>query len=324
MQTFQIGLGLAIVLLTFFDFFHTTLSGKGFGWLSGILNRHLNRIILSNQNRKIFDYSGMIHLLFTTFVWLSLLFLGTYLVFTSGEEMVMNAETRLPATYVERFYFVAYLLSTLGIGDFVPGNDTSDILAGIFSFSGFILITTGMTYLLGVVNSVLTKKELAFFISTLGKDVVELYDYFSRDKNLETLMSDSTNLREQIIKNSSSYLAFPMVNYFLTRERGSELVVQLARLYEVLVILRLDWGENTKQHAKITTIINVISKYLVLGLENPHPDLHRHERLGTLRSYWKDYGHEFPTNLKIDRQFTSSLRFSGWDWEDVYKYPDQK
>ncbi len=53
--------------------------------------------------------------------------------------MVVNGTTGMPAYKTERFYYTAYVLSTLGIGDFVPGNDHSRVITGILSFSGFIL-----------------------------------------------------------------------------------------------------------------------------------------------------------------------------------------
>src|SRR6056297_2390090 len=159
METIQIIAGLVIIVITFLDFFHTTLSGRGFGFISGKLNRFLNVLILQNRSRSIFKFSGFIHLIMTSFVWLALLFLGTYIIFTAGNEMVINSTTHLSATNTQRFYFTGYLLSTLGIGDFIPGNETAQVIAGILSFSGFVLITTGLTYLLSVVQAVLGKKE---------------------------------------------------------------------------------------------------------------------------------------------------------------------
>jgi len=96
-------------------------------------------------------------------------FCGTFIIFTSGEEMVIHGTTSLPADKTERFYFTGYILSTLGVGDFVPGNDTSRVLVGILSFTGFILITTGLTYLLSIVQAVLKKKELAFLFPQWGR-----------------------------------------------------------------------------------------------------------------------------------------------------------
>lgn len=322
MQTSQIALGLFIISITFLDFFHTTLSGNGFGFLSGLSNRLLNRIILLNKNRKIFLFSGMIHLLSTVFLWLFLLYLGAFLIFSSGEDMVVNGTSLLPANYYERFYFTGYVLSTLGVGDFVPGNSTSRILVAILSFSGFILITIGLTYLLSVVQAVLKKKELAFYLSTLGKDIEGVFFLFKKEENLDTLMSDATNLRQKIFENASSYLSFPVVDYFLTKDKDSALIVQMAILYEVLMILRQDWGRDTIQYAKLTSLIQSMEKYLHLALEKPDSGDHNEEKMRTLRSYWRSHGYVYQRNKDMDQRFTSSLEFAGWDWENVYQLKD--
>ncbi|WP_029035011.1 potassium channel family protein [Salinimicrobium terrae] len=323
METAQIVIGLAIILFTYLDFFHTTLSGNGFGYFSRIINQILNRIMIQNRSRKIFKFSGISHLLLTTFFWMLLLFIGTYVVFTAGEEMVVNGTTGLPATHPERFYFTGYVLSTLGIGDFVPGTDTSRILTGILAFSGFILITTGLTYLLSVLNAVLSKKQLSFLISTMGKDVEEIFNFYKEQDDLEYLISNASDLRQQILQNASSYIAFPMVNYFLSKEHESALIVQLARLYEVLMIIRLDWKKDSVQHKKITVLLNGIVKYLELGLEEPDAAKHNEEELKTYRSHWMNHGYIFDNHLQIDKQFTSSLKYAGWNWKEVYKLKTQ-
>lgn len=324
METAQIIIGLGIIVFTYLDFFHTTLSGNGFGIFSRIVNQILNRIFIQNRARTIFKFSGLTHLLVTTLLWMLLLFIGTYTVFTAGEEMVVNGTTGLPATHPERFYFTSYVLSTLGVGDFVPGTDASRILTGILSFSGFILITTGLTYLLSVINAVLNKKQLSFLISSMGKDVEEIFNFYKQQEELSDLISNASDLRQQILKNASSYLAFPMANYFLSKNDESALIVQLARLYEVLMILRLDWKENSVQFKKLTVIINGIDKYLDLALEEPDAVKHDEEELKTYRSYWMKYGYYFKKDEKIDKQLTSSLKYAGWNWKEVYKLDEQK
>ncbi len=319
METAQIVIGLTIIVFTFLDFFHTTLSGNGFGIFSRIINQLLNRIMIQNRSRTIFKYSGMTHLLMTTFLWMLLLFLGVYAVFNAAEEMVVHSSTGLPANHPERFYYTAYVLSTMGIGDFVPGNDTSRILTGILSFSGFILVTTGLTYLLSVINAVLNKKQLSFFISSMGKDVEEMFQFYKVQEDLEDLVSNAADLRQQILQNASSYLAFPMANYFLSKKHESALIVQLARLYEVLTIIRLDWQEDSVQYKKISAILQGITKYLELAIEEPDAAKHREDELKTLRGYWMKYGYYVPCNDQMDKQFTSSLKYAGWDWKEVYK-----
>ena len=324
MQTVQIVIGLAIIVFTYLDFFHTTLSGNGFGIFSRIVNQILNRIVIQNRSRQIFKYSGLTHLLMTTFFWMLLLFIGTYIIFSSNEEMVVHGTTGLPATHPERFYYTGYVLSTLGIGDFVPGSDTSRILTGILSFSGFILITTGLTYLLSVINAVLSKKQLAFLISTMGKDVEEIFNFYKQQEDLENLVSNASDLRQQILQNASSYLAFPMANYFLSKDHESALIVQLARLYEVLMIVRLDWEKESVQYKKLTALLNGIEKYLELGLEDIHAASHSEKELKTYRSHWMRHGYYFENNLEIDKQFTSSLKYAGWNWKEVYRLKENQ
>lgn len=323
MQTAQIVIGLAIILFTYLDFFHTTLSGNGFGIFSRIVNQILNRIMIQNRTRTIFKFSGITHLLITTFLWMLLLFIGTYIVFSAGEEMVVNSTTGLPATHPERFYYTGYVLSTLGIGDFVPGTDTSRILTGILAFSGFILITTGLTYLLSVLNAVLAKKQLSFLISTMGKDIEEIFIFYKQQDDLENLISNAGDLRQQILKNASSYLAFPMANYFLSKNHESALILQLARLYEVIMIIRLDWSEETVQYKKLSAIINGIKKYLELGLEDANAASHNEEELKTYRSHWMNHGYYFKNEIAVDKQFSSSLKYAGWNWKEVYKLKDE-
>lgn len=275
--------------------------------------------MLQIKDRKLFRYSGVIHLLVTTFLWLAIMFIGAFLVFTSGEQMVVDGTTGLPATRIERFYHTGYVLSTLGIGDYVPGNNLSRILTGILSFSGFVLITTGLTYLLSVINSVLSKKQLSFFIATIGDDVEEIFTYMKKQEELSSLVTDASDLRQQILQNASSYLAFPIVNYFLSKDRNSALILQLASVYEVLMILKLDWNKNSIQHEKICSIINAIEKYLDLGLEDSDKGEYDPEKLKTLRSYWKKHGYNYQNNPKTDEQLSSSLQYAGWSWDEVYR-----
>jgi len=110
-----------------------------------------------------------------------------------------------------------------------------------------------------------------------------------------------------------------MSNYFLTKNQDSALIVQLARLYEVLMVVRLDWQPSTIQYNKISSTINAIEKYLELGLEEPEAGEFHPDKLKTLRSFWKKYDLNYKSNEPIDKQFTASLQYAGWNWEEVYK-----
>ncbi len=158
----------------------------------------------------------------------------------------------------------------------------------------------------------------------MGKDVEEIFNFYKQQEDLEYLISNAGDLRQQILQNASSYLAFPMANYFLSKNHESALILQLARLYEVLMIIRLDYKETSIQYKKLTVIINGIKKYLELGLEEPDAAKHNEEELKTYRSYWMQYGYSFEKDIEIDKQFTSSLKYAGWNWKEVYKLVDGK
>lgn len=317
MGIFLVALGLVILIFTFFDFFHTTLSGRGYWYISAGVNDLLSRLILKNKNKRFFDYSGLIHVLATALTWLLLLTLGSFIINVSSDEMVINAETKRFATLGERFYYTCYLLSTLGIGDYIPGNSLSRILSGILSFSGFILLTTGLTYLLSVVNSVLNKKELALSISTLGADIEEMYVYFSMEEG-ESIKGKSNVLRQAILQNSSNFLAFPIINHFMTRRRSRATEVQLATLYEVMMVLYSEFPEGSIQRSEIKAILNAVETYLQLGLEDETDYDFDPDRLQEIRLFWPLRGKEYVSNPWKDRTINAALESSGWSWVDVY------
>jgi hypothetical protein len=57
-----------------------------------------------------------------------------------------------PTTVVNKIFYTGYTLSTLGLGDMEPEGNFWDILA-ILSFTGLILISIAITYLIPVVSA---------------------------------------------------------------------------------------------------------------------------------------------------------------------------
>jgi hypothetical protein len=60
----------------------------------------------------------------------------------------MNVETNSPTTVVNKIFYTGYTLSTLGLGDMEPEGNFWDILTAILSFTGLILISIAITYLI--------------------------------------------------------------------------------------------------------------------------------------------------------------------------------
>lgn len=324
METVLLIFGVLLVGATFFDFFYTTLSGNGFGVISRTVNDLLSKLILSNRNKFFFDNSGPIHLLITTLVWLVLIVVGAYIVFSSTETMVVHSSTNRSATAAEVFYFTCYTLSSLGIGDFVPGNDISRVLTGILSFSGFVFLTIGLTYMISVINSSLARKELALYISSMGENIQELYEFAIMEDKMKAITENGSDIKQLILKTASSRVFFPITQHFLAWKRVHSAEVQLASLYEVLNIGRKDFDKESVEYAKVSSLIKAIEYYHELGLENPEQYKHDNEKLKELRKFWEKYKYEYDANLEVDEAMDASLKSAGWSWKQVYRIQESE
>lgn len=315
--------GILILVVTFMDFFHTTLSGQGFGFMTGTLNSLLGKLVRGNRHNFIFKYSGIIHLLITTLFWLMMLILGTLLLYVSSPEMVINSNSKIPATFLERLYYTGFVISTLGIGDFIPGNSLSRVITTILSFSGFILLTTALTYLISVVNTVLQKKQLAIYISTLGTDINEIYNTVITPEGTNVIVENTNAIREMIIRNSSNYIFFPIVQYYLSANKAASLELQLVRLYEVLVILNYQFEQNSAQALKIKSIIATIVAYIKFGVKEGKDYDFETEKIEQLRKFWSKHNLVYNARPVADKAVNATLKSSGWDWEDVYELKEK-
>ena len=85
------------------------------------------------------------------------------------------------------------------------------------------------------------------------------------------------------------------------------------------MVIRHNWKSDSLQYNKITSTVSAIEKYLELGLEEPEAGEYNPEKLKTLRSFWKKYGYDYKQEEFTDKQFTSSLQYAGWNWDEVYR-----
>jgi hypothetical protein len=88
--------------------------------------------------------------------WLLLTWLGWFLVFAGAEQAVVHGDTGQPADMWARAYYTAYTISTLGIGDYVPGGPAWQILTGVAATAGFAIATLVLTYMASLTSAVAT------------------------------------------------------------------------------------------------------------------------------------------------------------------------
>lgn len=140
-------------------------------------------------------------------VWLLLVWLGLFLVFSFHPEAIVNSKGST-ASAVERLYFTGYVLSTLGVGNFQPITPFFEILTSLFSFFGFVFFTTSMTYHVSISSAVINKRSLALAIRDLGTSPDEVFIHLH---NMDTSFcyQQLSNLQHMIDKHSTYYQAYP-------------------------------------------------------------------------------------------------------------------
>lgn len=250
---------LVSVLLLFtigYDFFFTVISINGAGPISSRLSALISTVFLKMnyalKTRKVLKYSGVSVILSLIIWWIGGLWLGFYLLILSDEPSVVTASSGTVADASDKFYYSGYVLSTMGNGDFVSGSSRWQIVIAVFSFSGFIFITTAMTYLISVSSAVIHKRSLALFIT----DMIVLDEDEDR---MNCLYENEADLRSMINRHNQNHLAYPVVHYFFSMDKKASFSFGLWELNEVIVSIQ---NNHAHRPHKLKPLIQAIDSYL--------------------------------------------------------------
>ncbi|MBZ9632474.1 hypothetical protein LB465_16960 [Salegentibacter sp. LM13S] len=246
-------IGIILLLIAIHDFFFTTLSGSGTGFVSrniSILSDKIIQFCVKIFGRKAYSYNGLFVNLMILFFWLILIWGGLFLVYTSNPEAITNSSGRV-ANHWERLYFTSYTLSTLGMGNFTPTTAIFEMVTGAFSFFGFIFFTSSMTYFLSVSSALVNKRTLSKSIHHMGKtpqDIVNNILSFESSFSYQQI----SELQQLVDKHSVNHHAYPVVHFYRQSEKKDSLSLNIARLDEaVSILLYSEKGEKYKEELKL-------------------------------------------------------------------------
>ncbi|THH39914.1 potassium channel family protein [Neolewinella litorea] len=313
--------GIGVIAITLTDFIYTTLSCNGSGYLSTALNRILGRL-LAPRSDGMRNWSGVLHLVASLFMWIALLLVGGFLVFIADTDFVVRATTKVPANLSERAYFTGFVFSTLGLGDYAPGSPLGRHLTAVYSLLGFAVLTTAITYILSVTNAVTKKKNLATFLSSLGESPSEMYAYFTAEPDGSLFSERVDDLVTQLNLHLNDHLSYPIVHYFHSDQRSWSAVLQLATLHECMLALSIHYADSPKVQAHLQRLDRCLNYFLKVA----HiPDRLRQDQersLLALRTQWHKEiltsGNGDPTISEASRALGALLRQAGYDWQDVF------
>ncbi|NJC24717.1 potassium channel family protein [Neolewinella antarctica] len=313
--------GFLLIGSVLFDFLFTTLSGNGAASISTNVNAWIANLYQprSDNGRR---WIGAIQLISTLLAWIILFFIGGLLLFSGFDEMVINSTTKEAANFPERIYFTGYVLSTLGTGDYVPGDNFSRYCTITYAILGFFVLTTAITYIINVMGAANNKKNLAAFISSMGNTPLELYDYFTTTPDAKLFTDRVDNIVTLINTHSSYHICYPIVHYFLSDKEAFSAAAQLASFHEATAAMRITYRDNEEVTAHLERIDRVRGRFLEIARMSEQ-QLTGNEDLLRLRHKWTSRVPEMAGFANAidenEKRLGALLQQSGRTWREVYE-----
>lgn len=323
--------GIILYFAIVIDILQTTLSMQGGGWLTSRFSHFFWKFFLmisgKNGRSKILSRTGYILLISIVLIWVFFLWTSLVLILYGYPGAIIDSTTKIPASFWQIVYYSGYSLSTLGMGDYVASADIWRILTSIYSFTGLILLTMSVTYFIPVLSAVIDQRKLGISLSTLGSSPEEIVITCWNGENFDPLLSKVDKFSDSIIKYSQQHRAYPVIHYFHNNKEKNAIILQLARLYEALLIISYEVKEEFRPgdetlkplYVAYENYFEVIAEVTHIKPVNSDPPfsetgkLSEKKMLGALGSNNK-YSEEVIGNRKL---FKTLIEQEGWNWNLV-------
>lgn len=271
-------------------------------------------------------------------VWIGLLILGWFLIFSATPGAVVSSTTGEPADVWSRLYFTGFTVFTLGTGDYVPGESFWQLATVAATGTGLTLVTLAITYMLSVITSVTQRRQLGSQISAIGVSPLDVLGRAWDGSSLDSLSDVLQPLPSDLADLAQRHLAFPVLHYFHSPERDTAIAPSVVTLDEVLTLLehavapghRLPELTTAQVRDSLTELLRRATD-LDAGrptsppeLETPWPSLDRVRALGVPVVDEREWYAALEALASRRRKLGQLLAIDGWDWDAVWTPPEQR
>lgn len=330
MELFLI-IGIILYAAIAIDILQTTLSMQGGGWLTSRLSHMLWNFfrLLSGKNgrSRLLGHAGYILLISIVLVWVFFLWASFISILYAFPGIVIDSTTKNPADLIQLIYYAGFSISTLGMGDYVPATQMGRILTSVYSYTGLILITMSVTYLIPVLSAVIEQRKLGVKLSALGNSPQKIVINGWNGDNFDRFVNKIDQFSDAIVKYSQQHRAYPVIHYFHDTEPKTTIILQLARLYEALQILKhiVPEGKRPKEEdlrplgIAFENYFNVIIRVTHISITDSEPGFSKIDKLKELQSLNNGPAvFRFNGAEKEHRRFFNSLLcIDGWSWNEL-------
>ena len=333
MNYFLFFLGLLISILVVLDIMFTTLAPRGTGFITERLRSGLwsffHWLSKGRGSNKLLNYAGMFTVSSWLLGWIVTFWAGNALMYVADYDSVLHGNTRVTATAVEKVYYVGYVISTMGLGDLQPNGEGWKVYTSIISFSGFIIITLGITYLVPVLSAEMKKRQVSTYIHSLGTSPEDILLNAWDGKDFNRLSKHFTTLTEYVMEQAQNHVAYPVLHNFHSHLRREALAINLVSLDEALTIMMLYLPDSAKPHKQeiyplrfaITDFLaTLVSAFIKPSGNEPGPLMIK--KLTEYGISLKQHNQDVEFKLKKLRfrrlLLLGMLENDGWHWGNIY------
>lgn len=240
MNWFVFALGAAIVVVATIDPLWTTVWVDGH---AGPLTRRYGRVIdgaftrlVPHDDHRLLSVSGPLVLMGTVLLWALLVWLGWVVLFTADAGSLVDPHTHVRASVAGRVYFTGYTMFTLGNGDFAPQGGLWQIATSVMSLTGLFLLTLSVTYVLAVIEAVVTKRSFASQVWAFGHSPEALVATAWNGRGFPALELQIVSLTEQLNLITEQHHTYPMLHHYHEERIPQTVPVALAIFDDALTI----------------------------------------------------------------------------------------
>jgi hypothetical protein len=137
----------------------------------------------------------------------------------------------------ERFYFAAYTIATLGLGDFRPAGAGAQAATALAALTGLVLFTLAISYVTFVVSAVVGVRAFASDVFALGSTGAEAAAALVVDGTAGTTVTTVSALSGQLTTLAQQHRAYPLLHAFRARSPDLATAPAVGILVDTVVIL---------------------------------------------------------------------------------------
>lgn len=329
-------MGSVIVLVTLYDIINTILAPRGVGLIADRISRGLWRLSLFAAGRdgrnKLLRSVGPFLLVMIIFSWIVLLWLGnTLMVYSDPEALWSAGKNEFVGGFIENMYFVAYVLSSMGSGDYTPATDGWLLYTGLMSYTGVVFISLSISFLIPIVEAIALKRQVSLRIHALGKNPEGILTRYGGN-GYEHLLAVLVDLEPPILKLAQYHLAYPVIHFFHAVHLFESLPVKLVSLDEAMSIMLYKIPRENisnvialeRTYGAMTFYLSTLASAFIEPTDDEpeYPDTSYLEHVAEDSSAMgREEGREA---LKRRRQLLLAyLQNDGWDWDTMVKGTDR-